>query len=116
MQLLTFLSICLTLGATTTTAAAVAAAKPEATNTPTSSYSYLLETHVVDGGRPDFDGLYVQSYHTGAGLSDATLGRSKDVAVRGELYNGTQYFDFGEFPWTFFLPSGTTYDGMWKCD
>ena len=112
MQILTFLSIYLTLGSTTTAAAAVAATKPKATNTSTSSYSYLLQTHVINGGRSDFDGLYVQSYHTGAGTSDATLGKSKDIAVRGELYNGTQYFDIGDFPWSFSLPQPTTYDGM----
>lgn len=110
MQLLTFLSIGL---AAATTAAAAAAPKPKDTNTPsTSSYSYLLQTHVINGGRSDFDGLYVQSYHTGAGTSDATLGKNKDVAVRGELYNGTQFFDIGDFPWSFSLPQPTTYDGM----
>lgn len=108
MQLLSFLSICLTLSSTS----AAAAAKPKATSTPASSYSYLLQTHVINGGRSDFDGLYVQSYHTGAGTSDATLGKNKDIAVRGELYNGTQYFDIGSFPWSFSLPQPTTYDGM----
>lgn len=109
MQLLNFLSVCLALGST---ASAAAAAKPKSTKTSTSSYSYLLQTHVINGGRKDFDGLYVESYHTGAGTSDATLGRNKDLAVRGELKDGSQYFEIGNFPWTFNLPQAISYDGM----
>lgn len=111
MQLLTFLSICLTLGSTASTAAAAAVAKRDYTQTSTSSSSYLLRTKVINGGRADFDGLYVNSYHTFAGASDATLG-SKEQAVRGQLVNGTQYFDILEYPWTFELPQPITYNGM----
>ena len=107
MQLLTFLSICLTLGSTaTTTAAAAAVAKREDTKTTTSPSSYLLQTKVINGGRADFDGLYVEGWHTFAGASDATLS-NKGHALRAQLINGTQYFDFAETggsPWTFDLP------------
>ena len=108
MQLLNFFSVCLALGST----ASAAAPKPKSTKTSNSTYSYLLQTHVIKGGRSDFNGLYVQSYHTGAGTSDATLGKNKDVAVRGELKDGTQYFEIGEFPWSFNLPQPITYDGI----
>lgn len=111
MQLLSFLSTYLALASTTTIAAA-AAAKPKSTKTSTSSYSYLLQTHVINGGRKDFDGLYVQAYHTGAGLNDVTLGKGKNSGVRGQLSKGTQYFDLGDYPATFFLPEDITYDGM----
>ena len=108
-QLLTFLSICLTLG---TSAIASRAASPKPANTTSSSYSYLLQTHVVHDGAKEFDSLYVQSYHTGAGLNDVALTKSKDRARRGQLLNGVQYFNGSGFPETFFLPYGISYDGM----
>ena len=93
---------------------------------------YYLKTKVLNGGSQDYDGLYVQSYHTGisflqpllhhegvdmltcsptgAGLSDATLG-TKDHAVAGFLNGTVQQFNLSSFPWSFFLPQPTSYDG-----
>ena len=47
---------------------------------------------------------------TGAGLSDATLG-TKDHAVAGFLNGTVQQFNISSFPWSFFLPQPTSYDG-----
>lgn len=111
MQLLTFLSICLTLGINVNATPTAATPPPKPSNTATSSYSYLLQTHVVCGGPKEFDGLYVQSYHTGAGTNDVALGKSPDSARRGQLDQGVQYFNGSGFPETFSLFGGTSYDG-----
>lgn len=55
----------------------------------------------------------MESWHTFAGASDATLS-NKGHARRAQLINGTQYFDLGEewgAPWTFDLPEPSG-DGM----
>lgn len=114
MKLFTVLSACLALGSTVTTAAAAAAAKPNSKVTST-SYSYLLRSHVINGGRKDFEGLYLQGYHTGAGLNDVVLvkqSQSIGSVARGELVNGSQFFDFGDYPATLTMAGGFSYDGM----
>lgn len=110
MQLLTFLSICLTLGTTAIATPAASYYKPSTITT--SIHSYLLQTRVINGGPKEFDGLYLESYHTGAGTNDVTFGKDKSIARRGELINGTQFFDQPNFPETLLLGGGTTYDGM----
>ena len=49
-------------------------------------------------------------FGTGAGLSDATLGDST-YAVWGFLNATVMQFNITTFPWSFFMPSDTTYDG-----
>ena len=108
MHLFTFFWVCLTLSITSI----ATPASPKSTKVTTTSYSYLLQTHVLHGGRKDFDGLYVTASHTGAGTNAAILVKNKNAAVRGQLYKGAQYFDLGDYPSTFDLPDATTYDGM----
>jgi len=54
---------------------------------------YFLRTKVVNGNHKDTGsnktGLYLYSYHTGAGLGDAALSSNKSIAFQGYL-NGTQ--------------------------
>jgi len=76
------------------------------TGTITPPASYYLRTKVVNGAHKDTGsnktGLYVYSYHTGAGLGDAALSRNKTVAWQGHL-NGTQqlmtYSGNKDSPW-----------------
>jgi hypothetical protein len=76
---------------------------------------YRLKTKVIDGDHKK-NNLYrkcnsvfyertnipaVQSYHTGAGLSDVSLTSNASEGIKGYLYNSTyQAFDLGTtFPW-----------------
>ncbi|KAI9849513.1 MAG: hypothetical protein M1837_004133 [Sclerophora amabilis] len=82
---------------------------------------YYLKTKVWEGGNESLDNLYctsselsqpsiltrlttassVQSYHTGAGTSDATLGRNKSVSLQGRINDTHQEFPIPEssFPY-----------------
>ena len=55
----------------------------------------------------DFNNTYVNSYHTGAGLSDATLNGTTINAAPGFLNGTNQQFNLtaadGYFPWSMFL-------------
>jgi hypothetical protein len=57
---------------------------------------YYLQTCVINSTNDygtDKEGLYVVSYHTGAGLGDATLTSNITVASRGFLNGTYQQFD-----------------------
>lgn len=61
---------------------------------------YYLQTQVKGYGNPDKNGLFVSGYHTGAGMNDAVLTQSIDVAAAGYLNGTSQQFDLGTaFPW-----------------
>ena len=66
-------------------------------------YYNLVAVTLPDSPHPEFNGTYLQSYHTGAGLSDVTFNGST-YAAQGFL-NGTQsQFNFssqssGYLPW-----------------
>jgi hypothetical protein len=74
---------------------AIATASPLNTRqtTTTPPARYYLETKVVNGNHKDYGtnktGLFLYSYHTGAGLGDAALSSNKSIAWEGYL-NGTQ--------------------------
>jgi len=77
---------------------------------------YYLQTHVVNGGHRDCgsdkDGLWVYSFHTGAGLGDAALSSNKSWAWPAYLNASQQYFtyadnDIGGWP---MVVLGGTYD------
>ena len=55
-----------------------------------SSQEYYLQTKLKPGqsGKARFDGLWIEAYHTGAGLDDAVAVDSKKNAAKGFL-NGT---------------------------
>lgn len=75
---------------------------------------YYLRTQVKGyvAAPNDKDGLYVSSYHTGAGENDATL-ESIDVASAGYLNGSNQQFDLGsEFPWGIGMVDYDFYAGM----
>lgn len=72
---------------------------------------YLLRTQLVNGPTR-FNDLYVESYHTGAGLSDATLSPSTEYAVKGFLNStSTEWqIDLGNpFPWGLIMYGDTNY-------
>lgn len=54
---------------------------------------YYLKTSVIDGGNADKNDLYVSSYHTGAGLGDATLIPFSTTGTVGFLNATHQQFD-----------------------
>jgi hypothetical protein len=61
-----------------------------------SNAEYYLQTCVTNGTNDygtDKEGLYVFSYHTGAGLGDATLTPNISVASKGFLNGTYQQFD-----------------------
>ncbi|CAD6563581.1 MAG: hypothetical protein ASARMPRED_000070 [Alectoria sarmentosa] len=73
---------------------------------------YYLQTRVKDHGSSDKNGLYVSTYHTGAGFNDATLG-SIEIAAAGFLNETYQQFDLGDpFPWGMNI-AGNVDDGAW---
>jgi hypothetical protein len=106
---------------------AIASASPLNTRqtTTTPPARYYLETKVVNGNHKDYGtnktGLFLYSYHTGAGLGDAALSSNKSIAWEGYL-NGTQQLfttagnNVG--PWPLSV-SFAQYTGMvspeWKC-
>ncbi|CZT17457.1 uncharacterized protein RCC_03291 [Ramularia collo-cygni] len=47
---------------------------------------YYLKTHVKSGYNR-FDNLYLEAYHTGAGLNDATFNKTTSTAAKGYLAN-----------------------------
>jgi len=79
------------------------------------SQEYYLVTSVLDqsyGSSSSKDGLYVSSYHTGAGESDATLDSDVSVAAKGYLNGTYQIFDFNTtFPWGLYMGSDANYAG-----
>jgi len=88
---------------------------------------YRLRTELKPGQRNKrlFENLYVISYHTGAGLGDATLVRNASTAAAGflnatntstaEAPNYVQEFDLGtQFPWSMNLAVADTAYSGWQ--
>ncbi|GAB7362297.1 hypothetical protein MBLNU230_g2315t1 [Neophaeotheca triangularis] len=115
-----------TLVATTTL---LTTALAQATVNTTGTRTYYLRTCVRDGqeDKAQFDNLYLQSYHTGAGLGDATLSTSNSSeAAIGYLTplnitsdDGTplsqQNLDLGNpFPWTLLPQPNTVAYTQWQ--
>lgn len=74
---------------------------------------YYLQTQVKGYGNPDKNGLFVGGYHTGAGLGDAILDQSIDVAAAGYLNGTNQQFDLGNpFPWGMGMVEYDSYAGI----
>ena len=97
-----FVTLLLTLANLTITASAAPASSDRVTTVPPPA-RYYLQTK-VDGNLQDCgsnkNNLYVTSYHTGAGLGDATLVANISHAFEGYL-NGTQQLfasDIGPWP------------------
>jgi hypothetical protein len=83
----------------------------QATTTPPSLY--YLRTKVVNGNHKDTGsnktGLYLYSYHTGAGLGDAALSSNKSIAFQGYLNGSMQlmtYDDNSIGPWPLAIAYG----------
>jgi hypothetical protein len=73
--------------------------------------TYHLKTRTTDPSS-DKNGLYVSSYHTGAGLSDAVLTSNKTHASRCFLNDTYMLFDFGpDVPWGMNMGEATNYAG-----
>lgn len=75
-------------------------------------YYYLkavvTQPYANPSAHSDFNNTYLESYHTGAGLSDGTLNASTQNAVQAFLNGTNQQFNLtaadGYFPWSMFLP------------
>ena len=71
-------------------------ASPAQRHQAVSNAEYYLQTCVINGTNDygtDKEGLYVVSYHTGAGLGDAALTSNISVASKGFLNGTYQQFD-----------------------
>jgi len=71
---------------------------------------YYLQTKVLSGDSTK-GGLYVETYHTGAGESDATLTSNITVAAKGILNGTNQQFElYGTpYPYGFYNPVRVEY-------
>jgi len=88
---------------------AASAPTPEPSVTPTGK-EYYLKTAVIDGGDSSKDGLYLHTYHTGAGLNDVVLSSSSDGSPKGFLNGTYQEFDLGgDFPWGLDVSGSSNY-------
>lgn len=89
--------------------AATAAATPVGARQDSKSFT-LKSTNAQN---PEHNNLYVHTYHTGAGLNDAVLGKDAEKASPASL-NGTnvQFELNSEIPWGMFMPGVTNYAGM----
>jgi hypothetical protein len=81
----------------------VVLASPEERRQAVSNDEYYLKTCVInatDDYGTNKEGLYLSSYHTGAGLSDVALISDLSVAGKGFLNDTYQQFDYNSsFPW-----------------
>ena len=82
-SILSFVSgACCALAQTTTT---TTAAPAPTTITPVGR-EYYLKTQVIEHGGPRrFNNLYIEAYHTGAGLNDAVLVPKSNHSAKGSL-------------------------------
>lgn len=91
------------------------------------SAEYQLKTELKPGqtGKEDYECLYLTSYHTGAGLSDAVLTtvRPEDhyayLGTTNVTGNGTQYynqlFNFSNpFPWGLEMEENVNFYAAWE--
>jgi hypothetical protein len=61
---------------------------------------------------PQYNDLYLESYHTGAGLSDAVLTPNISTAVKFYLNDTTVQADYGQaYPFGIQLDAATNYAG-----
>lgn len=93
--------------ATLTLLAATALAKPLVSRT---SKEFKLKT--TGATIEDLNNLYLYSYHTGAGLSDAVFDSNGTNAPKFYLNGTTPYADLGtSFPWGLTIYADTNYAG-----
>ncbi|KAJ5760012.1 hypothetical protein N7520_007168 [Penicillium odoratum] len=73
-----------------------------------SSKEFKLKT--TGSANPDFNDLYLYSYHTGAGLSDGVLDSNASVGTKFSLNGTTTYADLGTtFSWGLSVAGDTNY-------
>ncbi|KAM0794290.1 hypothetical protein BDR22DRAFT_712883 [Usnea florida] len=77
---------------------------------------YYLKTSVIGDGSADKNDLYVSSFHTGPGLSDATLLPSSPTGNLVGYLNAThQQFDFDTpVPFAMIMESDENLDAAWN--
>lgn len=94
---------------TNTVSAAIMALPLMAAAAPTSApQTYKLKTKVLDGPT-SLDGLFVEAYHTGAGMNDAVLTPDPSTAAAGFLNETAQQFNLGSQAYTLALPTSVFY-------
>ncbi|KAJ5785799.1 uncharacterized protein N7503_011011 [Penicillium pulvis] len=75
---------------------------------PRQSTEFKLKT--TGSAKPEFNDLYLYSYHTGAGLSDGVLDSNATVAPKFWLNGTTAYADLGtDYPWGMTVAGDTNY-------
>lgn len=78
---------------------------------PRQSTEFKLKT--TGSAKPEFNNLYLYSYHTGAGLSDGVLDSNATAAPKFSLNGTTAYADLGtDYPWGMTVAGDTNYAGM----
>lgn len=78
---------------------------------PRQSKEFKLKT--TGSTKPEFNNLYLYSYHTGAGLSDGVLDSNGTAAPKFSLNGTTAYADLGtDYPWGMTVAGDTNYAGM----
>lgn len=88
----------------------------------TQEFYLRTELKTNETGKDAYDGLYIEAYHTGAGLNDAVLVANESYAIKGfanatnitnpsgGVYN-YQEFDLGDgFAYGLSVPIGATYN------
>ena len=88
---------------------------------------FHLKTALKPGqdGKEDLDGLWLEAYHTGAGLNDAVMVPEQSAAIKGFLngtngkVDGTNYqnlvFDLGNsFPWDLIMAENVNFYAAWE--
>ncbi|KAI9829331.1 MAG: hypothetical protein M1819_006394 [Sarea resinae] len=112
MHSLLSLSVLL-LSALTLTAASPAPISHDHKRDVAPTQQYYLRTSLVPGsnGSSAHDGLYLEAYHTGAGLNDAVLVANKTHAAVGRLNGTYQEFTLGESstPYGLYIEGDTNY-------
>lgn len=78
---------------------------------PRQSTEFKLKT--TGSTKPEFNDLYLYSYHTGAGLSDGVLDSNATAAPKFSLNGTNAYADLGtDYPWGMTVAGDTNYAGM----
>lgn len=91
----------------------LALAAPVTDATSTAPKKFILKT-VVTSGNKNKGNLYIESYHTGAGLGDAVLTAQSNYTYPAFLNNTSLQFDFGtDYPWALSLAGAANY-AFWE--
>ncbi|RMX88652.1 hypothetical protein D0869_01466 [Hortaea werneckii] len=81
------------------------------------SQEYNLQTCLKPGqaGKERFEGLWLVSYHTGAGLGDATFIEERTAAAAKGFWSRSMAFNLGNaFPWQMIMAQNVNFYADWQ--